>query len=250
MTLLRGAMRMPSEEAMKDDLEAQMAWKRAVVPAHSHRASSTSLYTQAYHDQLLTDMRVATRRKGWHVIQECFAPYKASDYVDVLDHRRLSKAAGSSSNQQQQEGRSAQRQQSSQHPSHGSSKQHRGSVLVGEGGEVVVAGLEAGMSSPMRSTPASGRSSSKHRRNRSRSKNRANRGTDQDGATEHNSNSSQWTNRTRSFNHLGQLLGKWSACNHRWWMPCGFYNGNGCKVVGSWAGNSAAAVPGVCCLQH
>lgn len=84
VAVLHGRIRLPAPAAMVADIEAQKQWKRSVIPAHSHRASALSLYTQAYHDQLVQDLGQTIRRKRWHLIDECFEPYTPADYADLM----------------------------------------------------------------------------------------------------------------------------------------------------------------------
>ncbi|GFR53165.1 hypothetical protein Agub_g15888, partial [Astrephomene gubernaculifera] len=89
---LAGAVHLPPPPAMAADVAAQVAWRRRIMPPHKLRGSSVMLFMQAYHDQLLRDMRLPHLRKrpSWrHPLAECFAPYTALDYRDVFEQQHL-----------------------------------------------------------------------------------------------------------------------------------------------------------------
>lgn len=68
------------------------------------------VHTLQYHDQLLRDLGVEEKRKGWNPFAECFTPYSAADYAHLFDARlkqsefqRVKKAAAAAARQPQSE---------------------------------------------------------------------------------------------------------------------------------------------------
>ncbi|GIL74872.1 hypothetical protein Vretimale_2450 [Volvox reticuliferus] len=85
--VLAGEVTLPRVEAMAADVAAQQEWRRRTMPPHKLRGGSVMLYMQCYHDQLVRDMGLHTRRKhcSWRrPFAECFEPYTAADYVDIF----------------------------------------------------------------------------------------------------------------------------------------------------------------------
>jgi len=82
--VLCGQMKLPSTQAMADDIEAAKAWKQSWMPKKADRAAILQLHKIKYHDQLCFDMGVNHLRKGWNFLAEVFAPYSAADYAALF----------------------------------------------------------------------------------------------------------------------------------------------------------------------
>jgi len=80
--VLRGAVALPSEDAMRMECEVMKAWKRSWMSETSSRASYVLLHQTHYHDQLMRDMGEAPGRK-W-CLSEYFCPYQPSDYNGII----------------------------------------------------------------------------------------------------------------------------------------------------------------------
>jgi len=56
---------------------------------HTHTQTHTHAHTHTrnlqYHDQLMEDMSLSKRRKGWNCFAECFEPYSAVDYASLFE---------------------------------------------------------------------------------------------------------------------------------------------------------------------
>lgn len=78
--LFKGEVELPTREQMLEKMEEEKAWKRSWMPATSSRAAIFQLHKTNYHDQLLRDIGVSHRRKGFNFLAEVFAPYTARDY--------------------------------------------------------------------------------------------------------------------------------------------------------------------------
>jgi len=93
--LLTGKMSLPPLLKMQEDVRQQQRWRRKVMPAQRHRGSVYMLYMQAYHDQLLADMSIKPKLKGWNPVKELFAAYTAADYLPVFARSVTDLAANS-----------------------------------------------------------------------------------------------------------------------------------------------------------
>mmetsp|Transcript_4229 Transcript_4229/g.7522 ORF Transcript_4229/g.7522 Transcript_4229/m.7522 type:complete len:908 (-) Transcript_4229:593-3316(-) len=84
--ILQGKLKLPSVAMMEEDIRQQQAWRRQVMPPQRHRGSVVMLYQQAYHDQLLKDLKIKSKRKRVLVpFSECFGTYTANDYRGLYD---------------------------------------------------------------------------------------------------------------------------------------------------------------------
>lgn len=62
---------------MLADIAAQQAWRRRIMPASRNRGARYAQYTQAYHDQLVSDMAMRYRKVGDAAMLCCVAPESA-----------------------------------------------------------------------------------------------------------------------------------------------------------------------------
>ncbi|MBI4692922.1 MAG: FAD-dependent oxidoreductase [Gammaproteobacteria bacterium] len=87
--LLDDRHRLPAAAAMREDVDAQRAWKRRTMPFSRGRAARLLLHMLHYHDSLLEDIGVTPlRKRGWYApFKEVFAPYEPRDYREVAADR-------------------------------------------------------------------------------------------------------------------------------------------------------------------
>ncbi|PNW82892.1 hypothetical protein CHLRE_06g298550v5 [Chlamydomonas reinhardtii] len=85
--VLAGRVEPPPAAAMEQDVREQQVWKREVMPVQRNRGSVLMTYQTHYHDQLLQDMQLHSRRKGANFLSECFGAYTAADYSPLLSKR-------------------------------------------------------------------------------------------------------------------------------------------------------------------
>jgi cation diffusion facilitator CzcD-associated flavoprotein CzcO len=83
--LIQGTHGLPSGPEMQRDVEEVKAWKRRWMPFSPARGARLLLHMLHYHDQLLADMGIESRRKqgAFAPFKEVFAPYQPSDYRSV-----------------------------------------------------------------------------------------------------------------------------------------------------------------------
>ena len=83
--LIQGTHQLPAVDAMRRDVAEVKAWKRRWMPYSPARGARLLLHMLHYHDQLLGDMGIESRRKQgmFAPFKEVFAPYQPSDYRSV-----------------------------------------------------------------------------------------------------------------------------------------------------------------------
>ena len=90
--LLEGRVRLPSAEAMSQEIVAMKAWKRAWIPFSPARSARLIAHMQHYHDELLRDFGASPWRKigVFAPLKELIAPYEPKDYAAITGALRKS----------------------------------------------------------------------------------------------------------------------------------------------------------------
>ncbi|MEE8517155.1 MAG: NAD(P)-binding domain-containing protein [Alphaproteobacteria bacterium] len=84
--LIKGSHRLPSAEAMSDEIEGIKAWKRSWMPPSEARSARLILHMLHYHDELLCDFGADPMRKTGALapLKELIAPYEPRDYATIV----------------------------------------------------------------------------------------------------------------------------------------------------------------------
>ncbi len=84
--LLAGNHGLPDREAMLEEIEGMMAWKRSWMPFSHGRSARLILHMQHYHDELVEDFGANPLRKRgiFAPLKELIAPYEPGDYRSIV----------------------------------------------------------------------------------------------------------------------------------------------------------------------
>lgn len=79
-------VQLPSDEAMRRNVEEMRKWKQSWMPFSSARSARLIAHTQHYHDEILKDLGTSPLRKtGFFApLKELIFPYEPKDYAGVI----------------------------------------------------------------------------------------------------------------------------------------------------------------------
>jgi hypothetical protein len=84
--LIKGNHQLPSQDAMRQEIEEMKAWKRKWMPFSPARGARLILHMLHYHDELVRDVGANPLRKRGILapLKELFVPYQPSDYRSIV----------------------------------------------------------------------------------------------------------------------------------------------------------------------
>ena len=84
--LIKGNLKLPSVDGMKQNIDEMKVWKRSWIPISPARSARLIAHTQHYHDELLNDLGINPLRKTgiFAPLKELIAPYESGDYATVF----------------------------------------------------------------------------------------------------------------------------------------------------------------------
>ena len=85
-SVLTQQVQLPSDDAMRRNIEEMRDWKKSWMPFSAARSARLIAHTQHYHDELLKDLGTSPLRKtGFFApLKELVCPYEPKDYASVV----------------------------------------------------------------------------------------------------------------------------------------------------------------------
>jgi hypothetical protein len=85
-SVLTQQVQLPSDDAMRRNIEEMRDWKKSWIPFSPARSARLIAHTQHYHDELLKDLGISPLRKtGFFApLKELVCPYESKDYASVV----------------------------------------------------------------------------------------------------------------------------------------------------------------------